>query len=358
MIPLYIGSIVEFSGKHFAALGLAMKFRDSGLRVGHFKPYGLNPVRKGGRLVDQDAAFFCQSIGINDPLEDVCPLVLDEEAISRVLTNGIIDRSAEVLSAFDRVSRDKDVVIISGAYGICNGSISGMSEKRFVQEADARIILVARLEAAVETLDRLLAVKHCFGDSLKGVIFNRISENKIDYAEKLIRPFMESQGIHVYAIIRSDPSLGAVPIGDLVEELNAKILTGESKMDDLVERFMIGAMNVSNALKYFRKQRNKAVITGGDRADIQLAALETSTRCLILTGDMYPSAAVLARADEEGIPIIVVSADTAETVEKCESLMGHLSLRSQGKLDHVAEIFNMGVDFARLCTDCGIILKT
>jgi len=39
-------------------------------------------------------------------------------------------------------------------------------------------------------------------------------------------------------------------------------------------------------------------------------------------------------------------------------LMGHLSLRSQGKLDHVAEIFNKSVDLARLCTDCGIALKT
>ncbi len=33
---------------------------------------------------------------------------------------------------------------------------------------------------------------------------------------------------------------------------------------------------------------NMAVITGGDRTDLQLAALETSTTCLILTGSISP----------------------------------------------------------------------
>ena len=37
---------------------------------------------------------------------------------------------------------------------------------------------------------------------------------------------------------------------------------------------LVGAMSVESALSYFRRKPNKAVITGGDRADIQLAALE------------------------------------------------------------------------------------
>jgi BioD-like phosphotransacetylase family protein len=117
---------------------------------------------------------------------------------------------------------------------------------------------------------------------------------------------------------------------------------------------MIGAMNVSSALKHFRKQRNKAVITGGDRADIQLAALETSTRALILTGDMYPNAQIITRAEDAGVPIIVVHYDTAEAVEKCEDLMGHLSLHSPKKIERVKEIFSTCVDWKRLKADCGL----
>ena len=58
-------------------------------------------------------------------------------------------------------------------------------------------------------------------------------------------------------------------------------------------------------MTYFRRKPNKAVITGGDRADIQLAALETSTRCLILTGNLYPSPAVLNRAEELCVPVLL-----------------------------------------------------
>ena len=93
-------------------------------------------------------------------------------------------------------------------------------------------------------------------------------------------------------------------------------------MDELVEHFMIGAMNVESALSYFRKVSNKAVITGGDRSDIQLAALETPTKCLILTGELYPNASILGRAQEVGVPIVVVRADTANTLEVCENPFG------------------------------------
>jgi len=62
---------------------------------------------------------------------------------------------------------------------------------------------------------------------------------------------------------------------------------------------MVGAMNVDSALAHFRRQPNKAVITGGDRPDIQLAALETSTRCLILTGNLPPNPLIIGRAKSE-----------------------------------------------------------
>ena len=89
------------------------------------------------------------------------------------------------------------------------------------------------------------------------------------------------------------------------------MLCAGDKLDQLAEHFSIGAMNVDAALRFFRRVPNKAVITGGDRADIQLAALQTSTRCLILTGDLYPNERILTRAEEMGVPVVLVSQDTS-----------------------------------------------
>ena len=67
----------------------------------------------------------------------------------------------------------------------------------------------------------------------------------------------------------------------------------------------VGAMTADAALSRFRRSSNKAVITGGDRTDIQLAALETSTTCLILTGNLRPSPLVIKQAEEFGIAVHV-----------------------------------------------------
>lgn len=354
MIPLYVGSITEFSGKHFVALGLGLAFKEDGLNVGHFKQYGLSPERRGDLVVDRDAEFFCKSLDIQDSMGDVCPVVITEDFTSRMLTHGIQDMSGKIFDAFKKVSADKDVVIVGGVAHVCCGFIVGITEKQFVEDVDARVILTVKLDETAETLDSILAVKEQIKDRFKGVIFNRVPESKLDYADKLVRPFMESHGINVYGIIRNDPVLGAVPIADLVEELGGTVLIGEDKTDELVERFMIGAMNVSSALKHFRKARNKAVITGGDRSDIQLAALETSTKCLILTGEMYPNAAILTKAEEAGVPIVVVTQDTAEAVDRCDALMGHLSLRAPKKLDQARNTFKTSVDLKKIKKDCGI----
>ena len=69
---------------------------------------------------------------------------------------------------------------------------------------------------------------------------------------------------------------------------------------------------------------------------------------------MYPNAAIITKAEETGVPIVVVPYDTAEAVDKCENLIGHLSLRAPGKIERVKSVFAAAVDWKRLKVDCGI----
>ena len=126
------------------------------------------------------------------------------------------------------------------------------------------------------------------------------------------------------------------------------------KADELIEHFMIGAMNVESALRYFRKVSNKAVITGGDRSDIQLAALETPTKCLILTGELYPNASILGRAQEVGVPIVVVRSDTANTLEVCENLSGYVSLHCKSRYSAPPKWWNAKIDFKTIYQQLGL----
>jgi predicted transcriptional regulator len=65
----------------------------------------------------------------------------------------------------------------------------------------------------------------------------------------------------------------------------------------------------------------------------QLAALETSTSAIILTGNLKPSPLILDQAEKLGVPILLVETNTMETVEKIEQSMGKTRLGQTEKLE-------------------------
>ena len=101
--------------------------------------------------------------------------------------------------------------------------------------------------------------------------------------------------------------LGAIG-GELINEAAA------SGLNNLVETYIVGAMNTQAALKYLRQVRRGAVITGGDRTDLALAALNEDMSCLILTGFIQPDISVITAANERKIPIILSPSDTFTTI--------------------------------------------
>jgi BioD-like phosphotransacetylase family protein len=115
-------------------------------------------------------------------------------------------------------------------------------------------------------------------------------------------------------------------------------------MQEFVENFLIGAMDVDSALTYFRKTPNKAVITGAHRSDIQLAAMETSTKCVILTGGLQASEAVLGKARSRGVPILSVPDDTFSAINKIEMRMGKSSILDEKKMGRTRELITAGFD--------------
>ena len=93
------------------------------------------------------------------------------------------------------------------------------------------------------------------------------------------------------------------------------------------------------------------MITGGDRSDIQLAALETSTSCLILTGNLHPSPLVIKQAEDLGVAIFLVSTPTLETVENLEGLLGKVRIGQKSKLDKFESLVQQFVDVDALLSE-------
>jgi BioD-like phosphotransacetylase family protein len=113
-------------------------------------------------------------------------------------------------------------------------------------------------------------------------------------------------------------------------------------------------MNVNSAMEVFRQQRNMAVVTGADRTDIQLAALEASTQCLILTGAGDPLPQLVSRAQELDVPLLKVEHDTLATVAVIEKAFGHVRLHEAVKATYAARMVAEHCDFAALFSRLGL----
>ncbi len=137
-------------------------------------------------------------------------------------------------------------------------------------------------------------------------------------------------------------------------ELKSVLERVSRERKELIENFSVGAMNVEQALTYFRRIPKKAVITGGDRADIQLAALETDTVALILTGNLYPAPVVQTQAALQHVPIILVADSTMQVVHKINKALGPIRIRDERQIERLRQMVENEPGLAELSRSLGL----
>jgi uncharacterized protein len=349
---LYIASMSGFSGKSLVTLGLGLILKEKGYKVGYIKPYGKIPLKTGNNLVDADAEFMRKALGIEERPEVVSPFVTTFEKQTNLLKGKPSDRFADFEKAVSSI-QNKDLVLVGGGADLFEGSIFGLNSLRIITYLQARTLVVEPWNGD-SSIDSIVGARELLAGNFTGVVINKIPEAAHDYIKKSVRPFLEKHGIPVFAALHRDILLDSITVRQLSEILGGKILCCEEGLDNFIENFSIGAMDVDSALKYLRRTPNKAVITGAHRSDIQLAALETSTRCIVLTGGMYTNDVIIGKAKSKGVPVISVYDDTYTVVGKIESVLGKIRIREQKKVLKTREIIEKEFDLKRLMKELNL----
>ncbi len=352
MKTLYILSTESFSGKTALCYGIAARLKRDGLRVGYFKPLVFYGRRIEGRVVSEDPPFMRTMLGLNEPDDVLAPVILDPLAVESAAAGRPTDYAERIKRAFAEVSSDKDAVIVEGASTLVEGTMLDLPPGQVAEWLDARILAVAKYTSEL-ALDALLSAQEQFGQRMLGAVLNEIPRPRLEFVQDQIAPALDRRGLHVYGTFPQERLLLAMTVNEIAQVLDAELAGSPERGEELVENLMVGAMSMDSALSYFRRKPNKAVITGGDRADIQLAALETSTRCLVLTGNLRPNPLIMGRAEELGIPIIIAKQDTLSTIEIIQQYFGKLRLHQPRKVERVLELLNQRFDFDQLFKDWG-----
>lgn len=326
MRSLYLGSVVEKSGKSMVTLGLAKNFQG---QVGFFKPFKERLMREGDRVIDQDAYLMRHVLNLDKPEEVLCPFTYDVFRAARM---------DEVKAAYRKAACDCEMMLIEGTREVTTGYLNDVSGLAIAEATGSDLVLISTPEAAaLDKIAMLYKLSEKYKINVRGVILNKTDDLSV-------ANFLESKGIKVLGCVPHIPEMTYFTVKEVAEALSSNVLVGEGHMDRVVEGVFIGAMTMETALKYMRRHRRKAIITGGDRSDIQLAALSTDTSCLILTGGMYPANQVVSKAYEKGIPILVTRYDTLATSEMVEHLIARIEPQDAEKVRLVEKAIADNVD--------------
>jgi BioD-like phosphotransacetylase family protein len=356
MKALYVTSLHTFSGKTALCLGLGRRFQADDYKVGYLKPLSTQPWQTGCGVTDEDAGFVRRAL---DLIEDPCSLVgvvLTKKLLMQELAGEAPpDLLAQIKEAFERVSVDKEIVLLEGSASLREGFSVGLGTSVVAETLDVSALAVTPFHDRMSLLDDFLVAKRRLGERLLGVVANKVPDEEMAFIIEVARPYLEQRDIPLLGALPCREQLQAISVGELADVLDGEFLVLPEKRDALIEHLVVGAMNVEQALPRMRRiPGTKAVITGGDRADIQLVALETATHCLVLTGHLRPVPEVLRRAEEVGVPILLVRRNTMETVEAIEQVFGKTRLGQAAKLEQFEALLAKHFDFERLYKGLGL----
>ena len=334
MSALYVTSLHAGAGKTVVCAGLSRHLLSDGKRVGFFKPI-VSDI-KIQEAIDSDAEFIKRVLALAEPIDSLCPVIGRQGELT-----------SRIKQAYAKVSTGKDVVVVEGIWRQRPGGKPLEASYEVVQALDARVVIV---EPYSEELSggRFIDKYKDFGEYLLGVVVNKVPRSRVKHL------YNQLSGVNILGILPEDRVLLSLTIGELAEHVQGEILNCADKSAELVENLMLGAMTVDPGPVYFGRKANKAVVVRGERPDMQLAALETSTKCLVLSGGVSPIHTVLRRAEDKGVPIILAKGDTISVVNSIERILGKARFNQVEKLPRLSEIMEQQFNFQAVYKGLGL----
>jgi len=310
-------------------LGLALNYHG---KVGYFKPFKEMLMSDSEKLVDQDAFLMKKALRLRCDEERLSPFFYD---VLRPMS------MSAIVEAFDHVKGESELMLVEGTRDITSGFLQDVSGMAIAEALQAEIVLVSSsTPSALDRIALLTQLMRAYHVVFKGVVLNMCDSPRP-------KAVLEDKGIKVLGVLPDLAELKRFTVREVVDEMGAEVIV-EDGLDNVVEEVMVGAMTPETAIRFLRRVARKALITGGDRSDILIAALETDTSCLVLTGGLHPAKQVIAKAYEKGVPILLTRYDTLEASEMIDHMIARLDPDDSRKIEMIRKLVKEKVSLDKI----------
>ena len=343
MNKIIIASLRKNAGKTTVMVGLAKALNK---KIGYLKPFGDRLIYNKKRLWDYDSALIANTFALSENPEDMS-IGFDHSKL-RYMYDEKVTRE-KVLDLAANMAQGKDLLFVEGgrdlAYGI-SVYLDAVSLARYL--GGNLVIVISGDENTV--FDDITYVKKNMdlsGINFKGIIINKV-QNMDDFKETYL-PQIQKIGVPVLGVIPYQKDLTYFSVSYLSERLFAKVVTGEGHLNRTVKNIFIGAMSVNAALQQpLLKKEGILMITGGDRTDMILVALDYQVTGIILTNNVVPPSHIISKATERKVPMLMVPYDTYETARRIDNMEPLMTKDDKQKIELLGKLIQENVNIQEI----------
>lgn len=348
---IYIATSDQNSGKSIITLGLMSILIGKTAKVGYFRPI-IEDFVDGE--VDNHIETVLSYFNLDIKFEDA--YAITKSKLIKKKNKGKIGEVLDlIIEKYKKLEENFDFVLVEGT------SFTGEGTSI---ELDLNVLIAKNLGIPTiivgsgigKTLEELLDSLYLVYDSFKvkevevlSVFANKVQPENIELVTKSLQKSLPPN-----VLVNTIPlisSLNNPTMQEIVNELNAKVLFGESYLNNEIGHFSVGAMQLHNYLVHL--DNNALVITPGDRSDIILGALQANESAnyptisgIILTGNIVPEESILKLIEGLSaiVPIIAVDGGTYNITNRIGAIKSKIYANNTHKIETSITTFEKYVD--------------
>lgn len=327
---LFVAATQQNDGKTTTSLGLFNAIKPKLGRIGFIKPVGQRFINIEGKKIDEDTFLIDETYRVQTPIEDMSPIAVEPDFTRRYIEQANSDFLVRrIQNSFDRACWEKDFAIIEGTGHAGVGSVFDLSNARVAKILKSKVLMITG-GGIGRPIDEIVLNKALFdqeGVEMIGVILNKVLPEKMDYIADFARRGLGRFGIELLGVIPIEPMLATPTLSQICAEVNGSFINAKSKQRRRIERIIIGAMSSPNVIDHF--QHGTLIITPGDREDVLLAAISSTSlqntfghdlAGVVLSGDLRPHNSIMELVKASSLPVIASPLDSYTVASKVNSM--------------------------------------
>lgn len=355
---VYIAATRQNDGKTITCLGLIAALKKRFEKVGYIKPVGQRYVEVNSHKIDEDAVLIKDVYDVQGELIDMSPIAIPRHFTENYIDNPNRDELVHAVKlSFERIASQSDMVVVEGTGHAGVGSVFDMSNADVAALLDCKVVIVSG-GGVGRPIDEIMLNKAMFdslGVQIIGVIINKVEEEKYDKIKSYVTRGLQRKGLEVVGMMPYRPMLSSPTVGQLLENIEGKLISGREGLRNVVGKMVIGAMPAHQALEYMND--DALLITPGTREDVILAALSScllgTSRDLcvagmILTGDTPPQPSIMELLAKTPTPVILANEDTYTVASKINKLIIKIRPGDTQKIRAAEDLVEQFVDVDRI----------